>query len=169
MLNIPSWTSWCALQMSFKWLVCMNSLVTDWPNSHPAPLGLTAQESTSSGSDQTKSQNAPDKKNVNSERNWCVMKFYVTFVWNFLISVDESNMVQSPNVRRQSTMNTKYLFVNQCSNCKKVKDPATVAPSISIAVFRQTFVVKPIDLRNLSWLVVSAQKGNTIEPLGLKG
>lgn len=31
------------------------------PNNHPAPLGLTVHVVTSSGSDQTKSQNAPEK------------------------------------------------------------------------------------------------------------
>ena len=35
------------------------SLETLSPNSQPAPRGLTAQVSTSSGSDQTKSQKAP--------------------------------------------------------------------------------------------------------------
>lgn len=37
----------------------LTSLVTLAPNSQPAPLGLIAQVSTSSGSDQTRSQNAP--------------------------------------------------------------------------------------------------------------
>lgn len=35
------------------------SFVTFAPNSQPAPLGLMAQVSTSSGSDHTRSQNAP--------------------------------------------------------------------------------------------------------------
>ena len=58
-IHLPSWTSWWALQMSFKWFVCMKSFVTLAPKSQPAPRGLTAQASTSSGSDHTKSQNAP--------------------------------------------------------------------------------------------------------------
>lgn len=41
------------------WKNALTSLVTLAPNSQPAPLGLIAQVSTSSGSDQTRSQNAP--------------------------------------------------------------------------------------------------------------
>ena len=47
--------------MSFRLFLCMNSFVTFEPNSQPAPRGLTAHASTrSSGSDQTKSQKAPE-------------------------------------------------------------------------------------------------------------
>lgn len=41
----------------------MNSSVTLDPNNHPAPRGLIVHFSMSSGSDHTKSQNAPKKKN----------------------------------------------------------------------------------------------------------
>ena len=56
---VPSCTNWCALHISSRRLRCIKSWVTRAPNSHPAPLGLMVHVSTSSGSDQTRSQNAP--------------------------------------------------------------------------------------------------------------
>ena len=55
--------------MSLRLFRCMNSVVTFAPNNQPAPLGLTAQLSTSSGSDQTRSQNAPAEGKMIS--NFC--------------------------------------------------------------------------------------------------
>merc|ERR1712045_179755 len=43
----------------FEMIGVHKSFVTFEPKSHPAPRGLTAHASTSSGSDHTKSQNAP--------------------------------------------------------------------------------------------------------------
>lgn len=55
----PSCTSWCALQMSSRPLIWLNSLVTKLPNNHPAPRGLAPHASISSGSLHMRSQNAP--------------------------------------------------------------------------------------------------------------
>ena len=45
--------------MSFRLFSAMNSCVTLAPKSQPAPRGLVDHVSTSSGSDHTRSQNAP--------------------------------------------------------------------------------------------------------------
>ena len=73
-----------------------------------------------------------------------------------MIPVDESNMVQRADVWRQSPMDAKYLFINQGGHCQEVKDSTAIAPSVGVAIFRQTFVVKPIDLSDLPGLVVAA-------------
>lgn len=49
----------CGIEMFCSKVYIGTSFVTFAPNSQPAPLGLIAQVSTSSGSDQTRSQNAP--------------------------------------------------------------------------------------------------------------
>lgn len=61
--DAPSWTNWWALQINFRSFISINLWVTDSPNNHPAPRGLTAKLSISSGSDHTRSQNAPRFKN----------------------------------------------------------------------------------------------------------
>ena len=67
----------------------MKSFVTLEPKSHPAPLGLTAHASTrSSGSDQTKSQKAPDIKFKLSNLNRCVFNNCV-----FLLGFYEANSI----------------------------------------------------------------------------
>lgn len=55
----PSCTSWWARHTRSSPLMRLNSAVTRAPNSQPAPRGETAHASTSSGSDQTRSQKGP--------------------------------------------------------------------------------------------------------------
>lgn len=55
----PSCTSWCALQISSRPFIWLNSAATLAPNSQPAPRGLIAHVSVSSGSLHMRSQKGP--------------------------------------------------------------------------------------------------------------
>jgi hypothetical protein len=74
------------------------------------------------------------------------------FVWNFLIAINGSHLIQGANVGRQASVYTQDLFVNESGQTKAIEALDAMAPDGGVTVFSQAFVVETIDLRNLATL-----------------
>lgn len=59
-------------------------------------------------------------------------------------------------------METEDLILDERSKGEVVKEVGKVFPDIGIAVFSQTFVVKPIHLCDLARLMVSSEDGDAL-------
>jgi hypothetical protein len=51
-------------------------------------------------------------------------------MWNLLLSINASNLIQRINRWRQSTMNAKDLVINDCREGEVVKYLTTVSPDL---------------------------------------
>ena len=65
-------------------------------------------------------------------------------------SVNSSNLINSLDLRAESSMHTENFAINDSSNGKVVKDLSTVLPRIRVTVFSIDLVVKTIDSCDLS-------------------
>ena len=74
-------------------------------------------------------------------------------VGNFLIAINRADLIEGPNVRTETTVDAQDLFVNEGGKAETVKALDAVAPDRGIAVFAQTFVVKSVDLCDLTALL----------------
>jgi len=70
----------------------------------------------------------------------------VSLVRYFLVPVDGSDLVQSTNVRGQTTMDAKNATVNERGNSKQVEYLGAVFPSVGISVLLLAFVIESVDL-----------------------
>jgi hypothetical protein len=74
------------------------------------------------------------------------------FVGNFLIAINRPDLIQGSNIRTQTSVDAEYLFVDQGGQSKAVKALDAMSPDAGVSVFAQAFVVKAVDLSNLSGL-----------------
>ena len=58
-------------------------------------------------------------------------------------------------------MNAKDFVINNGSKCQIVKNLSAVPPDIDRTVFTKTFIVKTVDLGDLSTLVISSNQSNS--------
>mmetsp|Transcript_4495 Transcript_4495/g.8644 ORF Transcript_4495/g.8644 Transcript_4495/m.8644 type:complete len:216 (-) Transcript_4495:470-1117(-) len=77
---------------------------------------------------------------------------------NFLLSINRPYLIQRSDIGRKSPMNTQNLRIDNSRQGKGVKALSTVSPYRSIAIFSQTFIVKSINLGDLSTLVIAPEK-----------
>jgi hypothetical protein len=82
-------------------------------------------------------------------------------VGDFLDSVERSDVVEGVDAGGQAAVQAENLVVNESSEGEIVEEVGEVFPDISIAVFPQTFVVKAVDLGDLSTLVVPSKDGDS--------
>jgi len=92
-----------------------------------------------------------------------------TFVRHFLDAVQGANVVQRVDTRRQTTVKTKYLVVDQGRERQVVEQVGKVLPHIGVAVLAKTLVVEPVHLRDLARLVVAAEDGDALRVADLEG
>ncbi len=81
-----------------------------------------------------------------------------SFVWNFLGSSDNTDLIEGPDLRTQSSVNTQNLAINNSTEGHKIEHLTTSFPYGSISVLLQTFFVKTVDLRDLSRLMIAANQ-----------
>jgi len=89
-------------------------------------------------------------------------------VRDLLVPLDRSNLVQRLDVRRKAAVNAEDLIVYDGGNGEKVEDFAAMTPRIGVAIFVLTLVVKAVNLRDLSALVVAAKQCNFVGPSGFE-
>ena len=70
-----------------------------------------------------------------------------TLVWNLLVPLDEPDLVQGPDVRRQSSMDTENLTVNEGGHCEHVEHFTTISPHVAVTILILTFIVETINLQ----------------------
>ena len=67
-------------------------------------------------------------------------------MWDFQISIDDSDLINRLDFGGKTPMNTKNGLVNEGRYCEKIKNLTAVLPRISIAIFGNAFIIKSIDL-----------------------
>ena len=70
-----------------------------------------------------------------------------SLVRNLLISLNQPDLVQAPDLGRQAPVDTEDLAVDEGSDCEKIKDFATIFPDIAVPVLVLTLVIEPVNLR----------------------
>ena len=80
----------------------------------------------------------------------------------FLDTVQGSDVIQSVDARRQTTVKTKDLVVDQRGQGQVVEEVGEVFPDVRVAILSQAFVVESIDLGNLTGLVVTTENGDAL-------
>lgn len=83
-----------------------------------------------------------------------------TLMGNFLDSVKRSDVVECVDAGRQPTVQAEDLVVNEGGKGEVVEEVGKVFPDIGVAVFSQAFIVKPINLGDLTAFVVTAEDGD---------
>lgn len=83
-----------------------------------------------------------------------------TLVGNFLDSVKRSDVVECVDAWRQPTVQAEDLVVDEGGKGEVVEEVGEVFPDIGVAVFSQAFVIKSIDLCDLTAFVVTTEDGD---------
>lgn len=91
-----------------------------------------------------------------------------SFVRNFLIPLDKSNLIQCSNIWGQSPVDTKNRLVNECGDREEVEYPAAVSPRVTVSVLVLALVVEAVNLRDLTRFVISAEECDLVWPLRLE-
>lgn len=88
---------------------------------------------------------------------------------NFLDSVKRSNIIKGIDARRETTVETEDLVVDEGSQREVVEKIGKEFPNVGVAVFPKTLVVETVHLGDLTGLVVTAQNGDALGVSDLKG
>ena len=88
---------------------------------------------------------------------------------NLLDSVQGSDIIQGVDAWGQSAVEAEDLVLDQGGQGEEVKEVGEVLPHVGIAVLSKTFVVKPINLGDLSGLVVSTENCDALGVSDLEG
>ena len=67
-------------------------------------------------------------------------------VRDLLISLNQPDLVQGPDLGRQAAVDTEDLAVDEGRDCEKIKDFATIFPDIAVPVLVLTLVIEPVNL-----------------------
>lgn len=100
--------------------------------------------------------------NRNPEARQKTRKWVFYFVRDFLETVEGSDVVESVDGGRQSTVEAKDLAVNQGRQRQVVEEVRKVLPHIGVAILPQTFVVETVDLSDLPGFVVTSKDRNSL-------
>jgi len=92
-----------------------------------------------------------------------------SLVGDFSAGIQFPNLVQSVNTRRQASVDGKNLLVDDGRQRQTIKDVRTVFPNIDAPVFAQAFVVKAVNLGDLSRLVVAPDQKDPFGVADLEG
>ena len=79
----------------------------------------------------------------------CTAGTHCTFVWNFLVSVDETDVVEGSDVWRESAVDAEYLAVDEGRDGQQVEHPAAVLPRVGVTILGLALVVKTVHLCDL--------------------
>lgn len=69
---------------------------------------------------------------------------------NLLDPVQGSDVIQRVNARRQSTVETEDLVLDQGGQGQEVEKVGKVFPNVCIAIFPEAFIIETVDLGDLS-------------------
>ena len=81
---------------------------------------------------------------------------------HLLYAIQVTGVIEGINGRRKSTVQTEYTIRHNGRHGQIIKGIREMFPNVGVAVLAQAFVVKAVDLGNLSTLVVTPQDGDTI-------
>mmetsp|Transcript_96302 Transcript_96302/g.171084 ORF Transcript_96302/g.171084 Transcript_96302/m.171084 type:complete len:257 (+) Transcript_96302:63-833(+) len=85
-----------------------------------------------------------------------------SFVWNFLYSVQLTDVVQGVQGRRDATVHADDLVLDDGCNRQVVKGVCEEFPNCGSSVSADAFIEEAVDLRNLATLVISTQQSDAL-------
>lgn len=88
---------------------------------------------------------------------------------NLLNSVKSSDVIESIDARRETSVEAEDLVVDEGGKGKVVKQVGEVLPDVGISVLAETLVVEAVDLGDLTRLVVAAKDGDALGISDLQG
>jgi hypothetical protein len=68
-------------------------------------------------------------------------------VWDFLDAIELSDLIESIDRRRETTMKTEDLSFNHCCKRKIVEQLSESLPDICISILSQTLVIETIAIK----------------------
>ena len=74
-----------------------------------------------------------------------------------LDSVKRTDVIKGVDTRRQPSVQAEDLVVDKSGEGKVVEEIGKVFPDIGVAIFSEAFIIEPVDLCDLSRLVVSTE------------
>ena len=83
-------------------------------------------------------------------------------VGDLLSTGNDTNLIDRPNLRAQSTMNAENLAVNNSSKDEEVKNLAARLPDRGIPILLLAFLIETINLGNLTGLMIASNESNLI-------
>ena len=81
---------------------------------------------------------------------------------DFNVSFKRSDGVDGSSFGREASMNTEYLSLDDGSEGKVVKGIIEIIPDVVVPVFFGDFVIKSIDVGNVTGLVVAPQQDHCL-------
>lgn len=91
-----------------------------------------------------------------------------TLMRNLLSAGDDSNLVNGPDLRAQTTVHAEHLAVDNGGQDQKVEYLAARFPDRRVAVLLLAFFVEAVDLGDLPRLVVAANENDSVRiPMSL--
>jgi hypothetical protein len=85
-----------------------------------------------------------------------------TFMWDFLESIELSDVIEGGKRRGESAVSTKNLPFDYCGKWEIVKKIGEHFPDIVIFVFSNTLIIESIALGNGARLMITSQNGNSV-------
>lgn len=78
-------------------------------------------------------------------------------------------MVQSVDTGTETSVEAKYLSVDQGSQREVIEQISKILPDISVAIFSEAFVIESVDLGDLTGLVVTSEDCDSLFVPDLEG
>ena len=82
-------------------------------------------------------------------------------MWNFLYTVQRSDVIEGINAWRETSVEAEDLVVNEGGKREIIEQIGKELPNIGIAVFSEALIIESINLRDLARLVITAEDRNT--------
>lgn len=85
-----------------------------------------------------------------------------TLMRDLLSTSNNTNLIDSADLRAQPTVDTKDLTIDNGSKNKEIEDLAARLPDRGVTVLLLTLLVEAVDLSNLAGLVVATDEGDLV-------
>ena len=83
-------------------------------------------------------------------------------------AIDNLNLVNAVNGRREAAVHTEYLMIDDDAECQEVKEVGKVVPDVGGTVFALAFSVEAVRLGHAAGFVVATDQGDATRVSKLK-